>query len=54
MVCLFICMIELNLKIKSKKLEDNSNWKNVTHNVTQFHLAVTFLSEAEILRYTHR
>jgi hypothetical protein len=38
---IYICMIELNLKIKSKKLEVNSNRKNVTHNATQIQPAVT-------------
>jgi hypothetical protein len=52
MIC--ICMIELNLKSKLKKLEVNSNQKSVTHNVTQIQLAVTSLSEIEILRSTHR
>jgi hypothetical protein len=36
------------------KLEVNSNQKNVTHNVTQLQPALTFLSEIEILRSTHR
>jgi hypothetical protein len=39
------CMMELNLKKKSKQLEVNSNRRNVTHNVTQLQPAVTFLSE---------
>jgi hypothetical protein len=47
-------MIELNLKNKLKKLEVNSNLKNVTRNATQLQLAVTSLSEIEILRSTHR
>jgi hypothetical protein len=47
-------MIELNLKNKSKKLEVNSNQKNVTRNATQLQLAITSLAEIEILRCTHR
>jgi hypothetical protein len=53
-MCICICMIELNLKSKLKKLEVNSNQKSVTRNVTQIQLAVTSLSEIEILRSTHR
>jgi hypothetical protein len=39
---------------KSKKIEVNSNQKNITHNVTPLQLAVTFLSEIEILHSTYR
>jgi hypothetical protein len=46
-------MIELNLKNKSKKLEVNLNQRNVTRNVTQIQLAVTSLSEIEILYSTY-
>jgi hypothetical protein len=49
-------MIELNFEKKQieNKLEVNSNRKNVTHNVAQFQLAVTFLAKVKILSYTHR
>jgi hypothetical protein len=41
-------------KNKSKKLEDNSNPKIVTHNATQLQLAVTSVSEIKIQSFTHR
>jgi hypothetical protein len=47
-------MIELNFEEQiENKLGANSNWKNVTRNVTQIQSAVTFLSEIEILISTH-
>jgi hypothetical protein len=55
MVCMCICIIELNLNaIWNNKLEVNSNQINVTRNVTQFQQAITLLSEIEILRSTYR
>jgi PIN domain nuclease of toxin-antitoxin system len=50
-ICL--CMNELNLKNKPKKLELNSNKKIVTRNVTQLQLAVISLFEIKILSSTH-
>jgi hypothetical protein len=47
-----ICIIELYLKNKLKKLEVNSNQKHVTYNVTP-NSAITLLSEIKILRSTH-
>jgi predicted YcjX-like family ATPase len=55
MSCICIAMIELNFEEQiENKLEVNSNWKTVTRNAIQLKLAVTFLSEIEILRSTHR
>jgi hypothetical protein len=48
-----MCMNELNLKNKLKKLGVKSNKKTVTRNVTQLQLTITSLFEIEILSFTH-
>jgi hypothetical protein len=48
-----MCMNELNLKNRPKKLEVNSNKKTITHKVTQLQPAVTSLCEVKILSYVH-
>jgi hypothetical protein len=54
MICLFICMIELNMENKSKQLEVNSNRENETRKLLHFQLTATSLSEIEIMCSIHR
>jgi hypothetical protein len=55
MICICMCMNELNFEKQiENKLEVNSNWKIVTHNVTKIQPAITSLCEVKILRFIHR
>jgi hypothetical protein len=54
MICICMCMNELNLVKQTKKLEVNSSKKTVIHNATQFQLAVISLFKIEILSFTNR
>jgi hypothetical protein len=54
MICICMCMNELNFENKLNQRKLTLNKKTVKHKVTQFHLVITSLFEAKILSFTHR
>jgi hypothetical protein len=53
MICICMCMNELNFENKLNQCKLTTNKKTVKHKVTQFQLVVTSLFEVKILSFTH-
>jgi hypothetical protein len=54
MICICLCMNELNFENKLNQRKLTPNKKTLKHKVTEFQLAITSLFKAETLSFTHR